>query len=186
MSPTPAVSTTTSTLRAAVRRGSNRAPATVTPETLFASSRGLRAEFFAGENFATFLTARTDEQVAFSWPAATAPFAGVPADQYSVRWTGRIRPILTDTYTLSVESDEGVRLWVNDQLVVDKWGTTFPLGTDSSGIPVVLRSGQFYDLRLEYRNTSGDAWIDLQWETTNQPRETVPAARLFQPLSLEE
>jgi hypothetical protein len=180
--PAPTTSTSTVNRRATARRSVSRPLGAVTSPTLFNPSRGLRAEFFAGGSFERFVTSRTDEQIDFSWPPATAPLAGVPPDGYSVRWTGRIRPILTDTYTFSVAADEGVRLWVNDWLVVDRWGTTFPLGTDSTGVPVVLRSGQFYDLRLEYQNTSGEAWIDLKWETANQPRETVPATHLFQPL----
>lgn len=183
----PAPSTTTATPRQVITRSNARRKITrprVTggPVEIFSPNRGLRAEFFAGENFETFVTSRTDDSVDFSWPAAVAPLAGVPADRYSVRWTGRIRPLLTGDYTFYLAADEGVRLWVNGRLVVDRWTGLLPLGGEAPGVPILLRAGQYYDLRLEYQNVTGEGWIGLKWQSASQPREIIPATRLFQPL----
>ncbi len=173
---------TTVTNRNAVRRGSQTKPTGFPPSEIFGVSRGLRAEYYSGGNFETLVTSRTDEQVAFSWPGTAAPLPGLPPTGYSVRWTGRIRPLLTENYTFFIKTDEGVRLWINDQLVVDRWASALQLETEAPGIPVFLRAGQFYDLRLEFQNTAQDGDIELKWQSATQPRESVPATRLFQPL----
>jgi YVTN family beta-propeller protein len=178
--PAPGILKRSVSSRVAPKRRATR-PTTATALEILNASRGLRAEYFAGDDFETFITSQTDERVAAYWPAAAAPLPGVPASHYSVRWTGRLRPLLTGNYTFYVATDEGVRLWVNDRLVVDRWTNALPLGGEKPGVPVMLRAGQSYKLRLEYQNTTGDGWIDLKWESPSVPREIIPATRLFQP-----
>jgi len=59
------------------------------------------------------------------------------ADSFSVRWTGFIAPLYSETYTFYSKSDNGRRVWINNQLVIDKW---LIIGTVP--IPERLRSRQ--------------------------------------------
>jgi YVTN family beta-propeller protein len=178
--------TTTSTSRT-VSRASVRSGVAVTGSGMTIPSstgpeRGLRGEYFSGEHFDTLITTQTDDEVAFYWPEGVAPLPGVSLDRYSVRWSGRIRPNYSEDYTFFLVSDEGVRLWLNDELIVDRWTPAAQSDFEVPGLPIFLRAGQFYDLRIEFQNVAHDGWVELKWESDSQPREIVPATRLFQPL----
>jgi mannan endo-1,4-beta-mannosidase len=63
---------------------------------------------------------RTDPGVNFAWGTA-GPGAPLPGSGYSVRWSGDLEAAFTETYTIFVYADDGVKLWFNGELVVDKW-----------------------------------------------------------------
>jgi len=63
---------------------------------------------------------RTDPNVNFLW-GGQPPASGVPATGWSVRWTGRLTPPTTGTYQFSLNSDDGSRLFVNGQQVINNW-----------------------------------------------------------------
>jgi hypothetical protein len=56
----------------------------------------------------------------FDW-GLSSPDAGIPVNQFSIRWTGRIAPKVSETYTFFATSDDGCRIWVDDQLILDRW-----------------------------------------------------------------
>ncbi len=80
---------------------------------------GLKAEYFNSVNLTNPALTRTDATVNFDWGTG-APAPGVGADGFSVRWSGLIEPAYTETYTFYTDSDDGVRLWVNGQLLIDQ------------------------------------------------------------------
>lgn len=47
--------------------------------------------------------------------------ATVGVDTFTMRWEGKVEPLYTQTYTFYTVTDDGVRLWVNGWLVIDKW-----------------------------------------------------------------
>jgi hypothetical protein len=113
--------------------------------------------------------------VDFDW-GFTAPDAGVNSEHFSVRWTGLVEPEFSETYTFYTNSDDGIRLWVNGELLVDHWSNHAP--TEDQGT-ISLEAGQKYDIRLEYfENTSG-AVSQLMWSSPSQPKEIVPSSQLF-------
>jgi glucose/arabinose dehydrogenase len=95
---------------------------------------------------------------------------------FSVRWTGQVLPRYGETYTFSTTSDDGVRLWVNGQEIIDNW--TDHSSTENSGT-IVLQAGAKYDIRLEYYQGFGDAVARLEWASASQMREVVPQSQLF-------
>lgn len=117
---------------------------------------------------------RTDPQIDHDWSTG-APDALVAPDTFSARWTGRIRPLYSETYTFTTRSDDGVRLWVNGVNLVDNWTNHGP--TENSG-SIALTAGQAYDLALEYYENTGGALISLDWSSPSQPRERVPSSAL--------
>ena len=136
---------------------------------------GLRGEYFDNSNFTSSKLVRTDATVNFNWGTGS-PAAGIGADTFSARWTGQIEPRYSETYTFYTISDEGVRLWINDQLIINNW--TSHTSTENQG-SITLVGGQRYNIKLEYYENTGSAAIQLLWSSANQLREIVPKSRLY-------
>ena len=110
-----------------------------------------RGEYYANRDLAGEPSlVRNDAKIDFDW-GASAPAAGLPADRFSVRWTRRI-DFSPGTYRFSVEVDDGVRLWVDDQVVIDRWQDG--IGTYSGD---VYLDGGRHRVRLELYEPPGDA-----------------------------
>ena len=97
--------------------------------------------------------------------------------EFSIRWTGEIQPQFTEPYTLHVTSDDGVRVWLNEQLVIDDWGTH--TARESLSSPLNLVAGQHYLLRIEYFQDRYDAMIRLAWSSPSTPCQVVPQSQLY-------
>ena len=102
---------------------------------------------------------RLDAAIDFQWGAGS-PAPGLGPDLFSIRWLGELQAAATGTFTFTTRSDDGVRLWVNGQLLIDNW-TDHPPTEDSGTIDLVadLR----YDILLEYYERQGGATIELYW-----------------------
>ena len=138
------------------------------------SGSGLTGQYFHNVDFTGLAVERT-EAVDFNWDAAS-PEPGLNADSFSVRWFGQLEAEFSEVYTLRTVSDEGVRLWIDGQLLIDDW-TAHVVRTRSATIS--LQAGQRYDIRLEYFDNLGAAQIRLQWLSASQPLEAVPATQLY-------
>lgn len=130
---------------------------------------GLTGDYFNGTNFQTPVTSRIDSAVHFHWGAG-APSSGVNADQFSVRWHGKIVPSYSETYTFYLNSDNGRRLWINNQLVIDRWVDDWDIEYKGA---ISLQAGQSYDIKLEYFDNYGGAYSRLEWASPSQSREIV-------------
>lgn len=132
---------------------------------------GLLGEYFS-TRFLTNLTAkRVDSMVSFDW-GGSIPHPAIAANDFSVCWSGYVTPRYSEIYTFSVRTDDGVRLWVNDELLVDEWtdhGSTTYSGTTST----TLVAGQKYSIRMEFYEKGGDAVAWLGWESASQPRKAI-------------
>jgi hypothetical protein len=122
-----------------------------------------KGEYFGNRNLGGQPTlVRNDANIDFSWGGA-APAGGLPADNFSVRWTRQLH-FAAGHYHFSVDVDDGVRLWVDDQLLVDQWHD----GIGSYGADLHLAEGK-HRLRLEMYEHTGDAKVRLGWTlATNQ------------------
>ncbi len=138
---------------------------------------GLQGDYFTGAAFNTPLTSRVDAQVSFD-SAAVNWGAGIPATHFSARWSGWVEAPSTGDYVFEVRADDGVRLWVNDQLLVDEWHTQSATTYDSPA-PVKLQAGHKYLLRLEYFQQSGAAVMELSWSGPGFTLQTIPKTRLY-------
>jgi|GEM_PF-170921 len=144
-------------------------------------SPGLRGDYFAGSTFEQAAASRIDPQLKFFWPGTTAPAAGVPGDAFSVRWTGRLLPTFSESHRFVVNCDDGLRLWVNGQLLLDHWNPEPSTSFGRQSAPITLTAGQLADIRVELQDFFSDAWIEVYWTSASQPTQLIPAARLFQP-----
>ena len=121
---------------------------------------------------------RTDATVNFLWNGGS-PDTLLPADYFTVRWTGFVQPLFSETYVFSVSSDDGCRLWVGDNLLIDKW---VPQATTQHSAAMSLTAGQKYRIRLEYLEVGGGANVQMFWSSPHQLREVVPKRQLYAPL----
>lgn len=88
--------------------------------------------------------------------AAVAP--GVPADHFSARWVGKVSNRSSDPLRLTVTTDDGVRVWVDGKLAVDKWEA---LNSVTNVVPFTLAPGTAHDVRIEYMELTGGALMRL-------------------------
>ncbi len=139
------------------------------------SGSGLLGQYYRGKGFRELRLSRTDAMVNFDWGAGS-PDPSVPADQFSVRWSGWIQPPVTGQFTFFVTADDGLRLWIDNRLIIDFWidqGATERSGTAS------LRADHKHDIRLEYYENGGSATCRLAWSGPGVSKAVVPAARLY-------
>ncbi|MCI0478654.1 MAG: PA14 domain-containing protein [Anaerolineales bacterium] len=117
-----------------------------------------RGEYFdnAGLTGASAFT-RDDAAINFNW-GNTSPGAGVSGPNWSVRWTTKRAITLPSYYTVTATADDGVRVWVDNNLLIDEWHDQSP--TVYAAL-VYLNSGA-HDWRVEYYNHGGIAAIAAQ------------------------
>jgi len=119
---------------------------------------------------------RIDSTINFNWEGSSAAPNLIGVDDFSIRWTGGIEPLFSEEHTFSIISDDGVRLWVDDELVIDQWVPQPP--TESQG-SIFLEKGRRYPIRLEYFENGGGAVCQLFWNTARLPREIIPKRQLY-------
>ena len=157
---------------------------TVNAAPIIGTGTGVLGEYFNdpnnGSHFVTAAAARVDAAINFDW-ASAAPAAGVAPDNFSVRWTGRVQPPITGGYTFTTIADDGVRLWVNGQLLIDNW--VDQAATTRSSAPVTLIGGSLYDLKMEFYDHTGLATARLLWAYPGQAQTAIAPSQLYPPVN---
>ncbi len=118
---------------------------------------------------------RTDGTVNFDW-GDDSPGSQVSSDYFSVKWTGQVRAPVSGTYTFTVTGDDGVRLYLNGQLVIDGWTDQYPT---SYSYTTTLTAGTLYNIELHYYEHGGDASCRLRWSYPGQSTQTIPSSQLY-------
>lgn len=136
--------------------------------------RGLTGEYFDNMDFTGAKMTRIDQVVNYNWGNYSPP--RIEGDTFSARWSGQVKAQYSETYTFYTTSDDGVRLWVNGQPVIDNWTDHAP--TEDSG-QVTLTGGQMHDIRMEYYENGGGAEARLSWSSARQVKQIVPQSRLY-------
>ena len=109
-----------------------------------------------------------------------SPGGGLGVDSFSVRWTGQVLAPANGTYNFMTTSDDGVRLWVDNRLLINKWFDRGAPATPDTAT-IFLEGGKRYDIRIEYYKNGGAALIDLMWSGPGIAQQTIPTAQLFPP-----
>ena len=157
--------------------GSSARTITVTaaPAAPGGSGSGLAAEYFNSPSFSGSPVSRVDGTVDFSWGTGS-PTASIGSDDFSVRWTGELQPRYSETYTLSTVTDDGVRLWVDGQLVINNWSEH---SSTEDSVALVLQAGRRYPVKLEFFEKGGLATARLLWSSQSQAKQAVPQTQLY-------
>ncbi len=118
---------------------------------------------------------RTDPTIDFNWNNSQ-PDPTVGQFTYTVRWIGSVQPQFTETYTFAATADDGVRVYVDGQLLIDAWVDQAPT-TYTGTIPLVAQ--QRYDLVMEYYQNGGGAVAELAWSSPSTALEIIPTTQLY-------
>jgi hypothetical protein len=149
---------------------------------------GIKAEYYqwSGSSppdpaaaFSDLRLTRVDPTIDFSWPQGESPDPGIQEEQFSARWTGELNVPVSATYSFSTNTDDGVRVWVDEQLIIDNWTDHSPF-VDTSD-PLDLDAGP-HSIRMEYYENSVGAVAQLFWEGDCIERQIIPAVALSPPL----
>ncbi len=146
--------------------------------TIAGTGGGIRGDYYKGMNFETLALSRTDPQINFNW-GNNGPDPAVGNDNFSVRWTGEVEAVFTEKYTFYPRSDDGVRLWVDGELLVDSWIDRGPTEDQAS---IELVGGSTYSLVMEYYENGGGAVAELRWSSPRTPKAIIPQAALSLPV----
>jgi len=138
------------------------------------SKPGLSAEYFSNVNLSgSPVLNRVDAGVDFEWNNVS-PGPGVPAWNYSVRWSGELIPPAQGDYRLGASADGGYRIYLEGKKFIDD---SAPHGTRTMTTLVHLQAGHSYPIRMEYLHTWWEATARLLWLPPNLSEEAVNAAR---------
>jgi glucose/arabinose dehydrogenase len=130
---------------------------------------GWSAEYFADQDLSGVpALTRQDAAVDFDWGGGS-PGDGVPADHFSARWT-KSEVFPAGTYTFTTTSDDGVRLYIDGTLVLDKWVLQ---GPTTYTVARQLTEGT-HQIVLEYFENGGGAVAKLSYAQSDQPPPPPP------------
>lgn len=124
------------------------------------NTAGLLAEYFnnvtlSGEPVIT----RFDQKIDCRW-TLFGPAAGMDADFYAVRWSGKLTSPVTGRYKIGIEGNDGFRLYLNNKLIVDHWQK---ISYHTVLADCTLEKGRQYDLKVEFYEPKGNATVKLVW-----------------------
>ncbi|MES2475215.1 MAG: PA14 domain-containing protein [Verrucomicrobiota bacterium] len=137
--------------------------------------QGLVGSYYNNRDLTDLKQTRLDPEISFNWGNGS-PDPLIEPDTFSVRWTGFIQPLYSGTYTFHSKSDNGRRLWINDQQVINHWEDDYDKVYSGT---IALEAGKKYPIVYEYYEDGGGANTRLEWSSDRQLREVVPSARLF-------
>lgn len=151
--------------------------------TVWGAGNGLKGVYYNGDDWAEKVEARIDPLISFpEWRIplpglATGVHYKIKDTRYSIRFTGFIQPQFSEDYIFSAEVAGGVRLWINDKLLIDRWHDLY---TTSYTAPVIkLEAGKKYPIKLEYFNQDDRSALYLFWQSPSLPLQLVPQSQLY-------
>ncbi|MBE0655673.1 MAG: amidohydrolase family protein, partial [Bacteroidales bacterium] len=115
-----------------------------------------------------------------SW-GSESPGCGVRNTFWNARWTGYLEPVFSGMHTFYLTISDFGRVWINDELIIDKWfgGAGNACYTGS----IDLNSLEQVPVKIEYANLLDEAFIRLEWECEELPREVIPVHQLYVPVN---
>ncbi|MBU1260254.1 MAG: DUF4968 domain-containing protein [Planctomycetes bacterium] len=167
--------TYTYTVSAYDAQGNDSAQSNAVQATTAEADPGLLGEYFDNMDLTDRKIVRTDATVDFDWGAGS-PDSLIGVDTFSVRWTGKVQPLYSETYTFYTNTDDGVRLWVNGQSLINQW--VDQAATEHSGT-IPLAAGQWYDIKMEYYENGWDALAQLSWSSPSQAKQIIAQSQLL-------
>ena len=136
---------------------------------------GLVGTYYDNQDFTGLHFARLDSSVNFDWSTG-APAVGFGVDHFSVRWSGAVRTSgAAGNYIFYAWTDDGVRLWVDGTLLIDKWSDQ--MQTEWSGA-IALQANHDYTLVMEYYEGVGGAGAVLMWEPPGESKNVISSPNL--------
>lgn len=104
-------------------------------------------------------------------------------DHTTVRWTGGLTPTESGAHTFHITGDNGFRMWVDGDLVIDHWVADWD--NEQSSEPVKLEAGKVHDLKVEYFNEIGGANLRTSWTPPGGEKSALPQSALTLPADFD-
>ncbi|HRX11694.1 MAG TPA: glycoside hydrolase family 3 N-terminal domain-containing protein, partial [Draconibacterium sp.] len=143
------------------------------------NQKGLNGEYFDNVTLAGKpVFTRIDRQVSFQWTLFSPDPEKLSYDFYSVRWTGKIKAPETGKFKIGINGNDGYRLFLNDNLLIDNWKK---LSKQTTVADYYFEKDKEYDIRIEYYEPAGNAFFRLVWNVNvnnNQSEEIKNAVEL--------
>ncbi len=143
---------------------------------------GLRGRYFKTRNFRgdEQVIDRLDAHLRYDFGAASPDPEQIDPQEFSIRWEGSLLAPETGDYELIVRSQNGVRLWLNNQKQprIDGWVSS---GNQPRELTchVRLLAGRPYPLRIDlFKYKEQSASLVVQWKPPHGVRRDIPADRL--------
>jgi hypothetical protein len=146
-------------------------------DPMHADKAGLLAMYFNNVKLSGPPVIRLAETINFSWGPGLAAPVGV-SDSFSVRWVGKVVSQHSERYTFYTVTDDGVRLWVDNNLLIDGWRDQAV--TELSG-QIELAAGVPYDIKMEFYQSGGGAVAQLLWASPSTLKAIIPPTQLSSP-----
>ncbi len=102
--------------------------------------------------------ARNEADINFNWGTGSPAAGVINNDNFSARWTRQL-DLIAGRYQFAATVDDGLRLWVNNQLIIDQWRDQNPT-TFRGEINI---SGGWVPVTMEYYENTGGAMAQLSW-----------------------
>ena len=135
----------------------------------------MRGEYYDNIDFTNLRVIRTDPVVDFDW-IFSSPHPLISHDAFAVTWIGEVEARYSETYTFYTVSDDGIRLWINNQLIIDDWNSH---GAKENSGSIILNAGQKYNIKIEYYEDGGLASAKLLWGSNSQDKQVIPENYLY-------
>lgn len=150
------------------------------PETPVATAAGLDVAYFAGAfdvlpDFSLLTPYATDVAAAIDFPSTGGVFAtSGRADDVAARFTGYLIAPTPDRYILSIESDDGSKVYVGSSLLIGNDGLH---GMQDKSETIDLQAGT-HAITVDFFERGGGAGLIFRWSNSEIARQVVPAANL--------
>jgi outer membrane protein OmpA-like peptidoglycan-associated protein len=150
---------------------------TATAQTPVPAGDGLTGQYYDGENLQRVMLVRRDPTIDFNW-TGIEPAPGLPLEHFSVRWQGWLLAPVSGRYRFYVSVDDGMRLWLNNHLLLNEWRNQ---PVKNYVVSIDLKAGQPYRLQVDYYQNGLDNRARLSWERPDQPRtiQAIPTRYLY-------
>ncbi len=122
------------------------------------SQQGLTGHYYNNQTLSGSYQTRLDTHINFDWGTGAPGVSGIGSDNFSIRWTGCIKPAQTEKYLFTVTGDDGYRLMLNDSVIIDLWSDHAAVTTQQV---VQLVADSIYHITLEYYEDAGSAVIEM-------------------------
>jgi len=143
-----------------------------------AVQNGLLGTYFNRIDFTGETFMRIDETLNYQWELES-PWPGrIKPELFSIMWTGRIVPPRTGVYTLYLQSDDGARLWIDGQLVLDQF---VERERKVDEVKIEMLVGKSYDIKYAFCDVYQHAISSLEWscEEAGVPRQLIPSEHMW-------
>ncbi|UII77670.1 PA14 domain-containing protein [Flagellimonas sp. HMM57] len=149
-----------------------------TPETLLpiisseylrtpSGEAGLMGTYFDDTELNKAVYTRVDKEISFNWSGGGLP-KGLQLTNFSIRWEGYLIAPESGKHTIGTIVDDGVRLWLDDKLVIDEWR---PQPATLYNHEITLEKGKKYKIRMEYYQGRSSSTVNLGLEIPKQKKE---------------